>query len=54
MYLIISFYVYNNPMCTTTHTVIKITLSYAYHLFHLWKQNQHCSILIHFTQLIIL
>ena len=37
MYLIISFYVYNNPMCTTTHTVIKITLSYAYHLFHLWK-----------------
>ena len=37
MFLIISFDVYNNPMCTTTHTVIKINLSYAYHLFDLWK-----------------
>ena len=34
-YLIISFDVYNNPMCTTTHTVIKIILCYAYHFFDL-------------------
>ena len=36
-YLIISFDVYNNPMCTTTHTVIKIILCYPYHFFDLRK-----------------
>ena len=44
-------------MCTTSHTIIKINVSYAYHLFDLWKTQPvllypHSMKLCNVTQLI--